>query len=354
MSAIPSIEEQVKDAIYGVQLERRKDRKPRHYLGGSEIGDVCDRKLWYSFRHALKADFPLRILRLFETGDQEEGRVIRELKDAGFEVYDRNRTLKQFQITALGGHFKGHCDGFVRIDSEWFLLELKTANKKRFNALDKHGVHEKKPEHVDQMQVYLGFAPYKWDEWMMPGEPPTRALYISVCKDNDHLHLEVVDFDPDRFQQLGMRAQAIIEADSPPSRYREDPGYYLCQWCDCHGICHSTDAPRVDCRTCCNATPDTETGQWRCEVYERPIPEDVLVRGCDEHVFISPLLEKRHGEVINWQPQDFERPIVQCVEYADGTLNAALAVKDQLISKAFLSREIVEIEKLPAVLGVQS
>lgn len=195
----------------------------------------------------------------------------------------------------------------------------------------------------------MGFAQHYWEHWLMDGEPPNRALYIAVCKDNDHIHPEVVDFDPKRFQQLGMRAKAIVESDSPPSRYREDPGYYLCQWCDFHGICHSTDAPRVDCRTCCNATPDTDTGQWRCEVYERPIPEDVLVRGCDEHVFISPLLEKRHGEVIDWGPQDFERPIVQWVEYEDKTINAALAVSNNFATGSTLSKKIVEIEKLPEV-----
>ena len=60
------------EAIYKYYKDKRKnDHRP--HLGGSQIGNECSRALWYQFRHAWSPRFDGRMLRLFETGDREEG-----------------------------------------------------------------------------------------------------------------------------------------------------------------------------------------------------------------------------------------------------------------------------------------
>ena len=43
----------------------------RRYLGAAQIGEPCDRALWYSVRHCGGKQFDGRMLRLFEHCDQE-------------------------------------------------------------------------------------------------------------------------------------------------------------------------------------------------------------------------------------------------------------------------------------------
>ena len=52
----------------------------RAHLGGSQIGNPCSRALWYQFRHASSQSFEGRMLRLFETGDREEERIVANLR----------------------------------------------------------------------------------------------------------------------------------------------------------------------------------------------------------------------------------------------------------------------------------
>lgn len=301
------------DAIHDLHRDRRKRQKPRRYLGASEIGHQCERALWYSFRRALDVIFEPRILRLFETGDREEERMVAELKAIGCEVLDRNpRTRRQWAIEAFGGHFRGHMDGLIRRvpgeDPErWFLLELKTSNAKRFREVVKHGCAAKRPRHYAQMQVYIGFARANWESYGLPGEPPESALYVVHNKDSDALHTEIVLFDEWEFAQIGAKATRILEAAEPPERVRDSPEYYLCRFCDFAPICHDANAPEIDCRTCTHSTPDTEAGGWRCDRFARPALEV-----CGDHLFIAPLLEERHGAVVDTDGVTF-------ITFADGT-----------------------------------
>ena len=76
----------------------------RHYLGGSQIGEECERKLWYSFRWTQLVNFGPRILRLFERGHREEPALIRYLTDAGVDCYDVDeKTGEQFAVSFYGG-----------------------------------------------------------------------------------------------------------------------------------------------------------------------------------------------------------------------------------------------------------
>jgi hypothetical protein len=246
------------------------------------------------------------MLRLFETGHREEARLIAELRAAGHRVDDRDPTSRrQWAVSAYGGHFRGHLDGRIWLEGEWCVLETKTANTKSWRAIHKHGVAKEKPVHYAQMQFYMGLTEMR------------RALYLCVCKENDDIHEELVDFDEPRFRELMDGARSTIEAIEPPERFRDDPAYYLCLWCPHHGLCHDTAAPRIDCRTCLHSSPDTDCGGWRCELAVDPIPDAVLQRGCPRHLFLPVLLERRLGGVVGYD----DAPSTPCswVEYQHGT-----------------------------------
>ena len=78
------------------------------------------------------------------------------------------------------------------------VLEIKTHSKKSFDALVKDGVEKSKPQHFVQMQVYM--AAFDVD----------RALYYAVCKDDDRIYTERIEYDPKFADGLRDKAHRII------------------------------------------------------------------------------------------------------------------------------------------------
>lgn len=251
---------QTTEAIYRLYEERRKAEKDRTYLGASIIGHECDRYLWLAFRNAFRATFTGRILRLFDTGQREEARIIEELKAIGVQVEGEK---PQIAISAVGGHFRGHLDGMglgiPEAPKTWHVLEFKTHNSKSFAKLEKEGVQKSKPMHYAQMMVYMGCT------------LTTRALYVAVCKDTDDIYTERVRFDADAFAAIMRRAQDIISAITPPPRCATRPDDFRCKFCDAAAVCWgakpTVPLPCQSCRSCCHATPVTgegEAAEWTC------------------------------------------------------------------------------------------
>ena len=257
--AIPKTSATV-EAIYRTYEEKRKAEKPRAYLGASIIGHHCDRYLWFQFRGACAPTFTGRMLRLFETGNMEEKRIIRELKEIGVQVEGES---PQIAIEAIGGHFRGHLDGMglgiPEAPKTWHVLEFKTHNSKSFAKLEKEGVQKSNPMHYAQMQVYMGCT------------QTTRALYVAINKDTDDIYTERVRFDSAEFARLMRRALDVISAITPPPRCADRPDDFRCKFCDASEICWpakgTVPLPCQSCRTCCHATPETGedmAGKWTC------------------------------------------------------------------------------------------
>jgi len=149
---------------------------PRPHLGASTLGHVCDRWLWLSFRWAVQPSFPGRILRLFRRGHQEEANIISDLRAIGIDV----RKVSAQHRVDFGSHVSGSIDAIIdkgvpEAPKSKHIAEFKTASKKAFDDLEKNGVEKSKPEHFVQMQVY------------MAGTGIDRALYLTVCKDDDRI-----------------------------------------------------------------------------------------------------------------------------------------------------------------------
>lgn len=247
-----------------------KNDKPRGYLGASEIGDECMRKLWYSFRQVAQQDFDGRILRLFDTGKREEIRILEELKRIGLEIEGT-----QWSASECDGHLSGHVDGIVKGLSEapetWHVLEIKTHNKKSYDELDKNGVEKSKYKHYCQMQIYMGLSELD------------RAVYIAVCKDDDRIYLERVKFNQTIYKSLLLKANRVIKSPYPLEKISEDPSYYICKMCSYVDMCHRGIEADKNCYTCMWSEPIKE-GKWSCK-------KEKEFKLCDEYIMIAGLCE---------------------------------------------------------------
>jgi hypothetical protein len=240
---------------YHVHIE--KDSRQRPYLGLSGIGEPCERKIWYQFRHALVPEFPARIHRLFRRGDREEFVFMWILQGIGVQVFERDSDGKQFSVKDVEGHVKGNLDG-VGIFPDQFgftdpvLLEFKTASEKKFNEFVKLGVKKANSKYFGQLQSYMGRMDLK------------AAAFFVVNKNTDDLYIEFVPFDKFAFRQLASKAEDIVNSQEPPPKLSNIASDFRCKFCEFHGICHKKQSAQRICRTCKFASPGPDAS-WVCD-----------------------------------------------------------------------------------------
>lgn len=274
---------------------RGGDEGFRSHMGASGIGGECGRAIWYGFRWATKAKFGGRILRLFNRGHLEEGRLIALLLTVGMQIFQQDENGNQFRISSFGGHFGGSGDG-VGIGCPDLpaglaaLLEFKTHNDKSFVKVQKEGVRSAKFEHFVQMQVYMRKMGL------------TVALYFAVNKNDDTIYVEIVHADATVGDEFIERAHKIIPMHVAPDKISKSPGWITCAWCDHKPVCHLKVAPERNCRTCEHSTP-REDGTWWCDNSERQMN---MLFGPKEGVSIQ-------GETFQLTK---ERQLVGCSYYA--------------------------------------
>ena len=284
--------------IYTHYEKSVKDWK-RPHLGASLLGTECLRFLWYSFRWVQAPNFDGRMLRLFDTGNIEEGRLVRDMRNIGIEVFDADPdTGKQFSIT-IGNHAGGSLDGIARgfdeAPKKWHVVEFKTHGQKSFDSLQKDGVEKSKPLHFAQMQIYM----YKMNQ-RYPGEFD-RAMYIGVNKNTDEIHAERVKLDHLEAEKAISRAVIVVGSNAAPPRISDKKDSQACLFCQYHGLCWGDkwiagdtgkwifkpvavgEGLEVNCRTCLHSTPSKESRDWECA-------SSVQCDKTSRHLFIPDLL----------------------------------------------------------------
>jgi len=263
------------EAIYQHYKDKRKNEH-RPHLGGSQIGNECDRALWYQFRHAWSPNFDGRLLRLFETGDREEDRIVSNLRAVGVTVWERDpETGKQVRFEACGGHFALSLDGVGEGFAESgkpHTLEFKTMNDKNFKATKNMGVEKTKPIYWAQCQVGM----------LLSGLD--RCFFFAVNKNTDEMYGERIKLNKREAEALIDRAERIVFAQQPPSRLTEDASDWRCKFCPYFAVCQGCKIPEVNCRTCCHSTPEQD-GTWSCARGHKMEP-------CEEHLYIPMMMPK--------------------------------------------------------------
>lgn len=298
-------------AIYQHYEDTREDWR-RPHLGASQIGKPCPRALWYQFRWCLAPSFPGRVLRLFDTGNLEEERIVRDLRNVGVEVYDRDPDDPDKQIRYsdpnCGGHFSGSLDGvgigIKAAPKTWHVLEFKTSNTRIFREMETSGVLSVKPEHYAQIQCYLNWSGLR------------NAYYVMVCKETDEMYDERIDYDPETAKLLSERAHEIIFASAPPEKMHPCSDGPECRYCDYKSLCKGECFPEINCRTCVYLKPLIMDGKsrWGCDKRDMLITENGQKdEHCPYHIFIPALMPI---DVVNSAPDEDG-----VITYVDGTRN---------------------------------
>lgn len=211
---------------------------PRKYLGGSRIGQECERALQFEFTKTPKdagKHFPGRILRIFERGHWVESAMVNWLKKSGFGLIDLDKNGKQFGFSEQNGYYCGHSDGvFVAGPDDlgpWpRLWENKGIGKKGFSKLRKDKLLKTYPVYYAQIQVYM-------KKFNLTENP---AYFSAVCADDMELYWEAITFRPDFESLLDAKSQRIIlacEHEELLPRVSQDRNYMTCKFCAWTELC---------------------------------------------------------------------------------------------------------------------
>lgn len=284
MAPLPPPRNPTVDSIYKAYEAAAEDGF-RPHLGASLIGGDCERALFFTFRWATVERHDGRLLRLFQTGHLAEHRFVADLRSIGCEVQDVNpETGKQWQVSAVGGHFGGSMDGVVlglpEAPKTWHVAEFKTHGEKSFAELKKRGVKEAKPLHYAQMQVYMGLGGLE------------RAFYMAVNKNTDELYAERVRIDKDEGLRLVAKAERVIRATTAPDRIAATEDFYKCKFCSHAAVCWGKAAPPRHCRSC--VFSEVVDGGWKCGKGDFKISsvEDQKL-GCPYHRYLPTFVPGR-------------------------------------------------------------
>lgn len=266
----------------------------RSHLGASQLGEECARRLWYGFRWATASRFNAQMLRLFNRGHLEEGRIIALLVASGIRVYQQDENGKQFRISFFGGHGGGSGDG--RSDNIpdipvglWCALEFKTHKESSFTAVagkegrdrannkirtNPPGVIQGKPEHYIQCVLY------------MDGMGIGYTLYVAVNKDTDEIYMEILVANPELAAQYKTRGINIICLPTPPKRISESIAFWKCVYCEDKLVCHKKQPALVSCRSCQYSQP-LEDGTWYCRLKSVTLSKEAQKAACDQYLPID-------------------------------------------------------------------
>lgn len=240
--------------------------KRRTYLGMSGTGHKCMRALQYSLRWASKQEeLTFRTLRIFERGDIEEARVIRDLKKINIECYaiiDGEKVEitgdideKQEEIIGFAGHVKGHTDGrcinVPEAPKTEHRLEIKTAKASKWKAFKANGCKATNIVYYSQTQNYMGESGL------------TRCLFIVVNKDTEEWHVERIEFDKDYYEDLKRKEMMVVTTEKLFDKLIGFDIKMNCTWCGHKDVCKNEVPPEINCRTCSNAEVHND-GKWKC------------------------------------------------------------------------------------------
>lgn len=266
MAILPKQNPALGQNIADILNEGLVHQEQRGYMGYSNTGESCQRKIWYSFHWASSDIINQNANRVFDLGHLMEDYIIKDLVKKGFTVFD-----EQLEVTGSYGHAKGHIDGKVMLpeSTDVYLLEIKTSNALAWNAIVKRGVAKEKPSHYMQMQAYMG----KLDLDM--------ALYICYNKNTSEYYTELVPFDKKLYPDIDRKFNSILMSETVPDKIG-DRDYFMCSWCHHKAVCHEDATPNVNCRTCDYVSIEMD-GVWSCDKHSKILSNDDQNLGCGSY-----------------------------------------------------------------------
>lgn len=233
-------------------IELDQDTRLNTGMHPSAAATDCKRCLWLKFRNVKKERFDGRRLRIFETGNIYESRIISYINNLNnWEVRDCQKSIES-------GIVRGNIDGIAVNNGIKYLLEIKTSAQRYFSKLLKSGVKEAFIKHYIQIQIYMMLLGLK------------KTIYLCVNKNTDEIYEEIVELDESQANMYIHRIKEIAYEDSIPDKISENPAYFICKSCPYHKFCHEGEQIMPTCRGCESFYLEDDKG--KCRSFERFIP----------------------------------------------------------------------------------
>jgi len=308
---------------------KQKLEKPRHYLGMSQIGDPCWRKLFYSFRNVKKREISASGLKAIEDGFAQEAVMIERLKMLPYiDLHADDGEGNQIGFKLLLDHFRGHADGMIKgikvAPLTWHVWEHKSVNQTKFNKLKKLIA-----DHGEKAALQL------WDEtyfgqaviYMHNSQTTRHYLTVTTPGGRDCISCRT-DYNKKIAEDIIEKAKVIIFDNwHLPAKLSENRESFKCKFCDYKGICHDGDFPLVHCKTC-RYSEIVKDGQRKCLKKDLIIEETMLnLDNCPDHVYNPALIS---AKVIDQQESGSIYETESGVKFANCTASAFPELKGKL------------------------
>jgi hypothetical protein len=294
MPAIPAPSDPTLEAVDRA-IEAGQETRLSNRLGASQIGNPCERALWYGFRWTTAPRFDAATLKRFQDGHDGEAQMAARLRAIScIEIHTHDpETGNQFELTAIEGHFVCYIDGVVlgllQAPKTWHVWE--------------HKVSEKYAAFVRLVGNYGGKAALReWNEvyyaQAVIGMHLTELTrhYLTVSSPGGRNTMSCrTEANPEEALRLLAKARRVIEAPNAPTRISNDPAFFRCRFCDHAEACHGDKRPLVSCRSCLHSSP-TEGGNWHCARFGKTLTIDEQKEGCPAHLYIPSMI---NGEQID-------------------------------------------------------
>lgn len=229
-------------------LLRRRAREPeRRYVGMSQLGDECTRRVYYEVTKAPRKAFSGTQLRAFEMGHLYEDRMAEWLKEAGFELLTRDpETGQQFRLSQVNGRISGGIDGGIntgpiipnlRYPCLW---ENKALMGKYWREMVKNGVEGATPKYYGQINILMGYFGF------------LDCMFTSENKDNGDIYTEIIPYNHASAQAASDRGVRVIQAidiQSEPGRMCSNREFYEAKMCGFIDYCFRDAAEPARRRT---------------------------------------------------------------------------------------------------------
>lgn len=239
MTILPNFTEATLDAVDRALVAESQKQKPRTYLGFSEIGEQCERRLWYRINQYPRLPFDAASLRRFEDGHLGEALMAKRLRMVeGIELHTAGDDGEQFGFSDLNGMFRGHMDGAIKgileAPQTWHVWEHKQTDEKKMNDLrklkndkgEKNALEQWDFTYYCQAVLYMHYSGMR-RHYLTVSSAGGRAYTSCRTDENNKLAFS-----------LREKAERIIASPSEPARINENPSFYKCKFCEFRNVCH--------------------------------------------------------------------------------------------------------------------
>jgi hypothetical protein len=164
-------------------------------------------------------------------GHMLESYCLAMLKTSGYEVFHEEGG-SQFGFT--DEEVAGNIDAVIVLGGKPNLLEIKSANDKRFAEMVKDGVERSNPVYYTQMQTYMHYMELD------------SALFFAINKNTCELHMEIVKYEKIKSVYAINRGKEIIRGkEEEAQRKYASKAFFKCKFCNYKDECWSSESPVV-------------------------------------------------------------------------------------------------------------